>query len=424
MTEIIGTGTHGKRLWIRTPAGQWAPVPYGAGENDSIRSLNVWNGSHWLTPLSGYQVVYRQGDNRPSWNVYAPGVDWNDLTAGKHTYNPNFIYPHTNIQFTPPVPNYVRLAYMATKNDPKWRIVSLVKPIPTKIPNQSINHYFAVNPADNPAASAQTLPTDDLYFWPSTASGATASGGSSEPVPDPFNTAPAQASGRDMYGSLMSSIHRNYYNAQGTHGDGRPNYRWENQRVSLLIDLKAIRQRLTNDYPQRDLFWSGQYEPITSMTVKRIVIYAGLQLNAYIGDDNLTAQAFSGFTGELWCERGAATEDLEPSNDPDGWKTPVSYVTRWPTDTQPTGTRIHQQAVTDIGLGPMSSSAGYVGGITHTIDDPGDDNVKLTAHLPSPVSGSSTYSSSIHYIPYAIGIHYAVDGADVPEAIRHLAYWH
>lgn len=425
MTEIKGNGTNGKRLWIRTPEGEWAPVPYGAGENDSIRSLNLWDGQKWVVPAWAWQLLKREpglpAERREGLSVRAPGRNWNE--NGTHVYNPTYLYPKVNSQIRPEHTGYIRLFHTLPKNDPNWRIVSCLEQLPTKVPNTTTAmldfraEYYGTPYPDK---------FDTLLFFPF-------AGICYEHLDDisPSGNGIAYGllSGAGAYGGSGSLAE-----AQDLHSESKVD-EFSTQvymtKQSLLIDLKAIRQRLEKDYAQRDMYFSGQYTPIQQMTLRRVVFLLAVQAQLLTEQDYNPPPPFDG-AATVYVETSAPSTAGEDSHDPGlGWNLPESYRVRHPTSTAPSGDPL---VTVPLQGGEMTQYATQVWGNSYrrrvvpdalyqrfTIENPGTDNLRLSCQITGghQAGGDVTLASrSMRIYMIECALHYAVPGTDVPVVLR------
>lgn len=417
MTNLYGKGTNGKQLWIRTPDGRWAEVPYGAGQDPVIRSVNIWDNKRkkWLVPTwpqSGGTDPSAQANaaDKDNLDVRAPGVSW----RGESTvtllpaYNPNYINKVSQQTYKPFHPGWVRFFHCWPKRDPNWRILPFGMEFPERIPNVRIND----------APLSQSGRREMVYFWPlggvkyrTDFTGGTPlvtiGGNTRSDIGLPSNFATASHAGFNTAGFESAS-----------------NY----SRNSNTIDLQAIRERLDDDFPFQGVDYSNQYADIRLMKVKRIYVHGNIEITANAKIDGAHRSNFAGLSWELHMRKGAllapdpvATEDLGETR----------YV-RYHDDVDGLGDVIADYYYSDFldedyfVSEPVDNSENtrlinlfkLFKGVTFTIEDPGEDNVTFWAKALNHISiaGYPQWGTSITFAPTFITIHYAVDGKDTPAS--------
>lgn len=420
MTEAAATGKNGKRLWLRSDDGRWIPVPYGAGEDTNIRSLNVYDAATktWMTPTWGWHVWNRAGINTPvdALDVRAPGVTWlggQSATSVLPFYNPNYLSKQTTVPFTTMHTNWLRLFHTQQRNDPDWRIVQVgTQQLPTHVPNTPVNYKT-------------TYSSEYLYFWPAVAVNVRNFNRDPDGTVQEYTYFIAGGFGVDN-GNVLAAITYATVDDNTSSDSADPT----NVETAGMIDLKAIRQRLADDYPQRGIDFVGQYNDISTMTLKRIYVHCRVEfttiqsapLDSLVSTDASTFKVF------------ASTSNPGTENsltDPYWQKT---YTVRAPTDRTAEGSVIISKTGAELAEGTTvvpyrNRSRNFDGYLkttswsnqdfTLTIENPTTDGISFYGQITNaPVAGNGldTAVSSIYLYADCISLHYAVAGKDTPTS--------
>lgn len=431
MTGLVNIdgSTHVGTIKIRTPDGRWIPIPLGAGEDAKLRSLNIYDGTQWQTATWAkhaiewelpttqrwYGASIPYDSDIPSLEVRAPGLD-RSQTGG---INPNSIINGGTPLWKPANPNYFRITHTYPKVDPTWRIIQLFDLHPIKPPSQvNWNGFSAIFWA----LGGQRAFTDQNG---STSMSAYAIGG--EMIPQ-------------YYGVNHSDVELasfTYYRAPAAH-----------QRIttttSTTIDLKTIRQRLIDDFPERNIDFQAQYDPISDQTVKRICISvrADMILSYVVRVGNFSW--FSQPRLRIYAAKNAATSPVDPYNPQwgiDGYTT-KTYAPRVTDSLEPTGELIYEHTGTDPGstypFNPWPNDANYVSAgaahnfyLTREFDVDDDDTLTFYCVLDNYYGGPADESNilEVHvqgglYVDQnsAVSVQYASAGHDVPLIKRDASY--
>ncbi len=423
MTEIVGTGKNGKRLWMRSPDNRWIEVPYGAGQDSAVRSVNIYDAAKkkWMTPTWGWEVWNRIGINTfiPSLDVRAPGRSWKGGRTEHPAdqlfpyYNPNYRHRLSNIQFSTMRTDWLRLFYLKERNDPNWRFIPLIGNIPGRVPNQTLN--FAGISATQP----YTL--DAGNFWPVGNYHALA-------LPYPEMTGQVTRGLSNEFAFLLAFGGVSYYDrtvpGQADSVDTR-------HATTAMIDFKAIRQRLEDKYNEQDTFFTGQYLPISKMKLRRIVL--DITCSAGMGVTGPNAPTTVPVVYVLYVYRNA--QGVAETVTSPVWE--GSYSVRSPVP-EPTG----GTAIWSASTGTMTWTGGfyrydhvrdvnidqYNGWVEqsfqYVIEDPGEDNIAFDVKLegvPGPTSDRA--GGGCQVAATGISLQYAAEGHDLPIELRTKTDW-
>lgn len=255
---LVGTGTTGLRLWVRSPADEWIVLPVGAGEDLYLRSLNVYDKerSRWMTPTPPYAQ-----DVANSLDVRAPGVTWTDTAFGE--YNPNWNWQVDDYFFAVPA-DYVRLSHMSPRVDPDWRVVNVGRSgtYPVTRPSMPVHGVSLLEPLGGVFARGTTLggPNPDVTVVSGDALVNTSIDG----------------------GALIATDSRTLYGFnEGTL-----------LHMAGMIDLRSITEQLATRWRESN-YGVGQYTPIDHMQIRRVEL--GLRVDMFLshgGGDQYYASTF------------------------------------------------------------------------------------------------------------------------------------
>ncbi len=428
MTEIIGTGTNGKQLWFRSPDGRWIEVPYGAGQDTTVRSVNYWNDAkkQWMTPTWG-QTLRNLGRPRTvmdALDVYAPNRAWvGSLTNHpaelyRHWYNPTYQSPLvTQGQYTAPRKDWLRLMYLRERNDPNWRIVPVGEIIPLRVPNRALNVASGLGngtPYDIHAGR----------FWP-------VGGVRLNYSLDASLTNIPLTDGKFNSGTFAMAGVSTHYEDRTVHGhENLSDYRNE---IATMFDLKAIRKRLEDTYPQQSIDFTGQYTDIRQMKLKRAVFDVIVQFGSGGRGPNPPAHGMG--SAALFVKQGSS--GIARTQTSDAW--PGSYDVRYPASTEAAGDMIWSVGAAELPVTVnewtfdyvrqvmVYSSGGLVGHrFLHVIENPGEDNITFTARVIDAglPPGCDESGSLIEVGAQGVSLHYATDGHDTPASTHTSTYWY
>lgn len=404
-TGILGNGKTGKRLWIRTPDNRWAPVPTGAGEDQSVRSFNVWDGKKWQTCTYFVPLYLRPddygNDKYNSLEVYAPGRNWH---YGTGDFNPG-----TDVQRN--TPNWIRLFWLAPRKDPNWRMTQMCGAWPTE-------------------TSSVSIQPQRFWFWPQ---GAThdheifVRGEHVETFDSSYGLGGAPIGTAGLVMCRVGHDDRVAY-IPPAGGQSPQQIEFHDDVYSTgMYDLNAIRQRMHDEFAERDFWYNNQYTHIDQMKIKRIVLHgSAFHYMSVIG----TAPTLEHPSVTVRVQRGAPGI-LRPS----GISVPgatKSYQARYPAQWDSTvGETIYSHTLSDNGTAtqPLYGYPGWyeTAGFdtldwTYVVENPGEDNISFFAELdrghphgPEQVSTHSQLSFSVS----SCVIHWAVDGKDTPVEYHH-----
>lgn len=437
--------TQVRNIRVRTYDGRWIPIPMGAGEDANLKSLSVHDGTQWQTatwakhtfewvnaPLNFPGVslwTYTPFDaNYPktitSLEVRAPGL----VTHQMADLNPNYI-SHAAQAFLPWVPlrpNYFRVMHTAPKVDPKWRIIQLWDLHPLKPPSTTQWDGFAT-PFWAFGAVHQRMQV--IY-------GDGRSTDDTDSFAIPGQTYP-QVVGSNREPESMGSWS---YIWSGINTDGTQPYVVSSQIISTTtVDLKTIRQRLVDDYPQRNIDWQGQYDPITSQTVKRVLVSgtAFLQISYSALHGNISW--FDLPRLRIYVAKNVSTTAVAPYNPDFGTSgyTTKKYAPRYADSLAPQGDLVYDHTGFDPGERPTTFSLDTDGvheavGAAHqhqlelVLDDI-DDNDTLTFYCvvdSYKQSDTNTHAININAgliinQTDSVSVQYASSGHDVPSEKQH-----
>lgn len=397
-------GTSGKRLWMRSYDGRWIPLPFGAGEDDTIRSVNIYDkkNKRWLTTTWGVPPV-NNAEIPPSLLVRAPGRAW--YNSG---YNPNYANRQMQIPLTPDHDDYIRLSYLGPRTaDPSWRIIPLLELLPNRSPSTGTIGLSYYN-----------------YFWPRGAYHyrvrQQSSAGSA--VTDTHSsTTYGRSQLGDVTGRPLCS-----YNVRAnapTHG-GAP---YSQTIMASMVDFKVIRDRLATDFPERGVDYTGQYDPIQLMGTRRMYVTGKLTWSCSISGPGATADTVSNAVFKVYAQTNAPGVEMV---DPDSQNLlGREYRPRYPAGVTPTGTVIWQDRVqntsvttrtdnlrNNITVTTVVGNGGLIG-FDYDFEGPGEDNVSFYADIENvPAAGGAldVVAASLTFEATNIYIHYAEPGTDTP----------
>lgn len=412
---VVGTGAEGKRLWVRTPDNRWIPVPTGAGEDSTVRSVNVWNGTAWeaatdATPLNASAAIQ---SHLHSLDIYAPTTTWKP-----GIYNPNYVgtFP-SNPPWTPAHLNWIRLFHTAPRVDPNWRIVQLYNRYPPRSRSagpQPGNHMFFPRGASY---------FQDRHDEPN-GTGGFYSVSSSATTPLSFRVLSGSDLPYELWAETTAVLSDTAKPDDPQFGittkSGGEQYR------AGLLDLRAIRQRLIRDFPQRDPYFNRQFSPMQNMTLKRVILHGVLDISGSASGSSPQIPPPAGYVYANLNDPGVALQD---STGNEGWPSGPSTVRR-PTSTAAAGSILvasctSYDSITTLNANPNDpstvTSAGLGGTeVNYTFENPGEDNIVFTANTPGMTVGFHSKIQSWHSTFYILdmALHYATSGHDVPAEYR------
>lgn len=412
MTNLYGKGKKGKKLWFRSASDTWIELPYGAGQDYSVRALNIWNAKDkkWMIPANGWSVRLRENnltDNTiESFEVYAPGRSWpgtQDVNTVLPYWNPNYINRQSSSLFSPMHDKWVRLFHLLEKPDPTWRILPLGIRLPDFAPNRTINY------------NTSSFPEAHL-FWPNVSARTTGVTVGFDGVTTPNDSAGA---GGNVSLLAMAGVDAHYEPDDFvTPTSGRYN----KSTTAGLVDLRAVRARLSDDFPEQNVDYTGQYDDIDDMKVKRVVIHGTVTLTFSVVGLIPTAGIFNAAIARIYAQTYLPTID---STWTVGTKT---YTIGVPGTTTDTGTTIYEKAIASLIFSTTPGSPDSHGNptytaqvvnstsLTYTWENPPEYNVGVYAAIDGLPSngGALSWTASMTFQPDRVAVQYAIDGHDVP----------
>lgn len=435
---ISGNGTNGKRLWYRTPDHRWIAVPYGAGQDDKVRSINIWDGQKWMVPAWGWWLANRALLNPKAeqfWRsipgdgfyVHAPGVEWqgyasDDPTDRTHAYNPNFGAVSFGDFVFGRWQNYAKgtlqLFNTEPRNDPNWRIVPLANHV---LPVAPVAQHYQ-DPYDPYGVYQPATGDYGRFFWPSV--------GVTVYYPETFTTnvyaATSSPKGSDSVynGSLVAQTFDNVAYAQ----------RLSSFNSSLIIDFQAIRQQLHDTFGEQGVYYQGQYTHIDHMVLKRVYIKArvsaqveigGGRYNPLIHQFQIDTTPIDGITFTVTANTNTPTTDATLITDP-GLLWPGEKPLRYPENTQPEGPSIWTLTTSEEGISVSEYGTDAVWYHAEDLpafefEGPGEDNIGLACNITGvPGTGGDLRSvtTNLYFTLQQITLQYAAVGHDVPDELK------
>jgi len=400
--QIYGTGTSGKQLWIYTPDGRWAPVPVGAGEDTVIRSLNIYHGVNhrWMVPAWGYELVYRRGLTNTSLDaldVRAPARTWSTTP-----FNPNYLTNSVVSSYSPMPSDYVRLFHLVARGDPNWRIVPLLR----------------LTAAGPPSHSRMLLD----YFWPR---GATVQHQVTEYADGSVTTLDVVAFYTHNSYHILCAVQ--VFDAY-TISHSPFLTRTSNFSTAGMIDFQVIRARLSAAYNQRSVDYTGQYAPMSQMTIRRVYVTGAIVCSVTIVSSGTGGPLLvNAVTFRIYAETSAAGT---PAADPNSVRLlGVEYDSRYPSSPIPTGLLIFETTGIPIDFdGPNGQGGRYTSGsltvpsFVWDFEAPGEDNISFYATiegLPPADATNTEVQSFISFNGLDVNIHYATVDKDTPVESHH-----
>lgn len=415
--KIKGSGTNGKRLWLRSKDKRWIEVPYGANQDHNIRSVNIWDGYQWVVPSWGWYFWQRLGYNFfvnfpiDSLDVRAPGVKWpTNSIEYSHIFNPNYIAPEENYPpFNVDNDDWLRLFHVEPRNDPNWLIVPIRVLLPNRVPNQCLNlfdfHYYRA-------------------FWPAvgrtrglfTNGVETASGG--------FDA---------MYGArpLFFLVWSRKSNSNPAYHTGPGPFPADSEfRDAGCLDFKAIRQRLVDSFPGQNTFLIGQYKPISEMLLRRAFVKVTFHIDLSITAYQDPTVYLENVAFRIWRQTNHSTVTIMHKDEDWG---PDYREVQCPSAASPAGVLEYEIRGTDLDF-----DAGVVGQDEHgndiylltvyqelpdavvwTYTAPGEDNICFYPEIaglpsvgdPQVVGNSAEFQVTLERVV----LNYSVAGHDVPD---------
>lgn len=425
---LKGSGKKGHRLWVRAPDKRWIEIPYGAGQDAKVRSINFYRDGQWMTPAwaDRERKLIHGDDNTPyhpgtlyadlidAMDVRVPGVTWIGpySTVGSSAttpyWNPNYLKDQVNARpYQQQYSGWTRLFHVTPRVDPTWRIVTLGRMIAAHVPNRTM--YMGV-------------PNDQLYFWPSiNLTGLT--------ITDGIVTDTKYSFGGDLPPSALAS-HFIYANDPDFAGTNPTNTDRNSisQQVGV-IDLAAIRDRLEKDYEHQSEDFTGQYHSMKNMLLRRVIVHAYVTVNVTLtgtahdinlndlGDLQFTVRARANVPTTSRTEQNAS------------WQT--SATVQYADDTQSsTGRELltlgFDDLITNAYYNSNNETTSVIGYYYAATDDdainavfeaPGENNIAFFAEvtgLPSLDDTIGFASANFNVLPVRIALHYADTNTDTP----------
>ncbi len=413
-----------ERLWVRTPADTWIPVPVGKGEDPTLASLNVYDGKtkKWHTPDWVFKtqefVAHYPLRVRNTNHVY-------DDTYGENT---NYDLNGNEAVITPA--GWITLFHTQTRPDPTWRIINILGSFPKFSPSTKLGpgDIIEFSQRGGRLTDGYTLYYDNTTPQPQTPY-LYCFGGGVQPV-DTFD---AQA----LAGARYINYQRPDNPAPATQ------YRQMfSVQSSGLIDLIAIHTQMLDKFEWRLPDYTGQYDSLLLNQITRVYLFGSVEMTIRYGstDDNVADidldSSFKGITFSLYATTNYPAQDFPASYQ-------LGYNPRHPNDTLAAGTRVvHQTGLVGQSAPTTTPSKGRSVTYTRQIElnfiAPTQDNIRFAASINNvPDTGfttsqrfdplTNTYSptpyphyidATMQFIPQTIEIHYALVGQDTP-ADRH-----
>jgi hypothetical protein len=472
---VYGSGTLVKNLWIRSPTDEWIAVPFGAGQDDVVRSVNIWDGEKWWIPTWA-PSEHRRLDTGPDYGQI-PSLEVRDtdtvsigsLATGTSLFKDDRPYPWGD-PFVPFFTKWTRLFHVRPRPNPEWRILHIGPAYPPFPPSRHVswNGSYAdktsfrgamgISQWSGPYPQAQGL-VHDYYGYPKQTAWLGLAGFFENRDYDE----------RDYVDQVTAAVTKGSSNS-GFYQGGAPSYSY----TTALIDFQAIRERLITNYREQGVDYCGVYDPIEVMNIRRIYIrgkvdvYAWSEADVPIDTDTMddgiyTIWAASGSPGVAF-SRDLPTLITAP-NYP-RWEAGVTV--RRTAGYSPGGSivwqndGIYQQHesqgpnlfIFPDGSGvPNTSYLGYNKSLTYSevitiaIENPGNDNLTLTATLENPppplmpmtapikqehddrpddeIFAVSNAGATLSFRISDISIHYAVPtpGVDTPANLHRWDAW-
>lgn len=434
-----GSGRAGK-LRVRTQDKRWIEVPYGAGQDTNIRSINIWNGFQWVCPTWG-RLLWPDMSTDPgllanlnsllfrkpagfSWTGWSDSTDPNH-----HDNNPNYRTHDTSAQQWTLAynANWERLFYLTPRTDPTWRIVPLRYPLPRVVPNVTLDFDSSdsVRKFNSfyPSVISNTLVLDDGQANPDLSA---ANGNLVDMTAYPFQQT-------------------QLCQAQYIHRDGpATDYNrttWVNDRRTsqvASVDFRVIRNRLETIFPQQDVNFTGQKNNIAHQSLRRVMAKLFIQpLLTYWGEVGRTDG--KDFDQVQFAIRAAANIDTHPITMADNVYNRGSFTINVPDSTDPQGRPIWIAAaqVLDRQMVVANFSTG-AGGVTrhwnkwqlttadsipldYDLEAPGENNLCFYPEILNPVAPASYLSEvtiSLRIFVRWMNVQYSNDGYDVPDELK------
>jgi hypothetical protein len=426
-----GSGKAGV-LHIRTPDHRWVEVPYGAGQDSKLRSVNVWNGDSWMCPTWGrllWQDMFTDPGlladldsllYRPKnvvWTGWADHVNHVDT----HVYNPTYRHHDPGSQqFTFSYePAWIRLFYLTPRTEPTYRIVPLNYPLPSRPPNRTLDY-------DLESDARNTFST----MWPSFTYKADLSGDGlpasaiDNPTAD-WGTATHDTNITTYQGVNLPELCRSVY----IHQVG-PVIDWDfplqtwttDYRGSLagMIDLKTIRQRLEDVYPEQDVTYTGQKNNIGNQELQWVIVKFQIKVSltywVAAGEEQPGGTDFDPVTFTLRSDLGIPTSTETQALQPIAGLYRSDY--NYPLSTDPQGQTLwsvsaqslnHRMVVEnrDVGIRPDTPRYWNQYAVSGTVEleqmfqYPGEVNIAFFAEIFNPVPWKDDFSElTIHLDAY------------------------
>lgn len=398
----------GRRLWVRSPNFEWIVLPVGAGEDNYLRSLNVYDGERerWMTPapFNAIQVAN-------ALDVRAPDTTWTDTPYGD--FNPTWNW-QVDDHYTTVPDDYVRLSYMRPRNDPTWRManVGVTGTYPVTTPSLPVHGTALLDPLGGDVEENTEYLESSTVTTPPSGYALVQDGGLGAHIP-----------GLSQSKTLDT-----------------PNNIGFRTRGAGMVDLRSITEQLAARWLEND-YGVGQYQPLTDMHIRRVEIggTVTMVLSHSAGADFDTATTpdlldeFEAFRALMYV--GVNNSGIEISE----W----AYTPRYPQDATPYGTAVYEQQGLpgDIQIDEFSAKyrlwQHHIGLVIESDDlDFGNINFSFAVDdviEPGALSASMYHIPTDEFItaPYpavvrvetdfrveVIFIHYSVSGHDVPEPFR------
>jgi hypothetical protein len=431
-----GVGSASK-LRLRTPDHRWIEIPYGAGQDSEVRSINVWDGSAWKCPTWGRLLwpdmftdpgLLAELDSMqikmPIINVYWSGY-FDPSLGGRndHYFNPNFRYLEGGIQWTIAYEaNWQRLFYLTVRSDPRYRIVPLHYPLPRAVPNITL-HF-------------EDMPYGDFQaFWPAVTF---VSERYDDGVQTQIENGVIDLNYADDSYPQLAAYSSNFIPGPAVinNGDQTSTLRITNKVSS--IDMKAIRQRISAVYPYQDVTFTGQKNNIDQQDLRRVIVKLKIGVLVWWFGEEIPEVIGNDFDNVQFLLRSSGNIDTFPEVVPeqvftDGQYPPVTV--NIPSSTDPDGLSIWSATAaqfnhTIVGTHLQTGQVGYgtdrywtwyqiygTTDIEYSFEAPGENSIGFYAEINNPVGPHDYYSQVL--MQFSVGIdriclQYADTNVDIP----------
>lgn len=435
---VKGPGTgRASKLRIRTKDHRWIEIPYGAGQDTNLRSINIWDGTQWKCPTWG-RLLWDDFFTDPglaadldSFLVKLSTVDFtgyeDPAALNEHINNPNYRHaqPGSN-QWTLDYANFQRLFYLAARSDPTYRIVPLQYPLPRRVPNVMLDyeeHGYGDIIDFYPAFTYNLQYYDDSQLNSS------------------FSNYGAVDLGHDKIYQPYAT--QNIY----VHSPGPkrrdPTIAYTDRRVYQVgcIDMKGIRERIKAIYPTQDVTFTGQKHHIDDQILNRVIVKFKISpwFEWYGEEGKITGNEFDPVQFNLRMDANINTFGLNIT-DPIFNQSPLTI--NIPSDVEPAGVPIwsitgSQLTHITVGTHLQSGQTGYgdvrywnwyqVGALSdnqgaafeyiHSFEMPGENSLAFYAEVVQPVQWDDRFSEiNVIFVVKIdrICLQYADQNKDVP----------